>query len=1310
MPEAGKTPDVFRFGPFELSVETGELRNHGRRVGVGGQPIKVLTLLVKTPGKLVTREELQRQIWPGSSYGDFEAGLNAAVARLRAYLDDSATDPTYIETIPGRGYRFIATRQFRSDTNEFTAVDNVIPIVPTERKWTSLDRSPSKSAVEDNVNEGRGGDGAATPPSFKTTRYDTVPPLPQNFVPRPAELESLRQALLGDRENRQVALVALREMGGVGKTVLAQALCRDRDIQTAFPDGVIWIKVGQKPTEADLVNQMREAARVIGVSPQGFDTLDGSSKLLRSLLKDKIALLVLDDVWEAAPVYYFQPADDSRFCRLLFTTRDDEIAATVGARSHPLDLLDERLSRHLLAAYAAVEEKTLPQEADGILRECHGLPLALAMIGAMLRSKSPQHWADVLHNLRNADIDAIKIKFPNYAYPSLVAAIETSFNSLEDTERRCYLDFAVFPEDTAVSDSALEIAWGLDGKHVRQYKDRLVSLSLATRDDHGKIVLHDLQLDYVRSRAGSGLRDLHRRLLERYEKKCSNGWYSGPNDGYFFEHLAYHMREAGQPRDLRNLLFDYMWLEKRLHVSGVAALLGDFDIAAYGRFTKQARGMFPGRALNVPPWRIVERASAFSQHPLDVSGEEAIEPLRILQSALLLSAHVLAKDPKQLAGQLWGRLPQNKLDFRIAGLRNEARKSDNASLLPIYPSLTPPGGPLLRMFTGHTASVNGVAVTPDGTRIVSASEDQRLKVWELASGRELLTLGGHSSDVYAVAITPDGRYVVSASEDKSLRVWDLASGREVLTLRGHTSSITGVAITPDGRLAVSACWDQTLKVWDLQAGREIHSLKGHSRFISAVAVTPDGRFAVSASHDKTLKVWDLVTGLELRTLNGHSEWVSAVAITPDGTCVVSASGDQTLKVWKLENGQEIQTLVGHTKAVSAVAITPDGRCAVSGSYDQSLKVWDLVEGYELGTLGSHSHWVNAVAITPDGKRTVSGSVDMTLKVWEFAAGPGLRTQNGHSGGVGSVAVTTGGKRAVSASADMTLKVWHIGNGRVKHTLTGHGGRVNSVALVPDSNIALSASDDTTVKVWDISSGHLVQTLIGHTNTVRAVAVEPSGRFAVSGSRDQTVRVWDLVKGREIHKLTGHTGGVYTIALTPDGKWALSGSSDRTLKVWDLAGGRELFTLNGHTGRVTAVTVTPDGRRALSASRDRTVKLWDLASGRELDTLISASGFITQVAIIPGSELGTVISAPELITQVAISPDGELAVSGYSDKTLRVWKLASGTELAVFTLDAAPECCAFFPDAKSIVAGDADGTVHFFSFERPRAEWNPNFYE
>ena len=106
---AGEPPVLtrVRFGPFELFVESGELRKNGVRLKLSGQPIQVLSTLVASPGRVVTREELQHQLWPASSFGDFEKGLNAAVNRLRENLNDSAHDPKYIETIPGRGYRFI---------------------------------------------------------------------------------------------------------------------------------------------------------------------------------------------------------------------------------------------------------------------------------------------------------------------------------------------------------------------------------------------------------------------------------------------------------------------------------------------------------------------------------------------------------------------------------------------------------------------------------------------------------------------------------------------------------------------------------------------------------------------------------------------------------------------------------------------------------------------------------------------------------------------------------------------------------------------------------------------------------------------------------------------------------------------------------------------------------------------------------------------------------------------------------------------------------------------------------------------------
>ena len=124
MSEPRKTMGSMHFGPFELSTELSELRKHGKRLKLSGQAINVLLMLASNAGMLVTREELQRKLWPGDSFGDFEHGLNAAVNRLRETLGDSATDPTYIETVPRRGYRFIARVDQVPNTTDPTAPDN----------------------------------------------------------------------------------------------------------------------------------------------------------------------------------------------------------------------------------------------------------------------------------------------------------------------------------------------------------------------------------------------------------------------------------------------------------------------------------------------------------------------------------------------------------------------------------------------------------------------------------------------------------------------------------------------------------------------------------------------------------------------------------------------------------------------------------------------------------------------------------------------------------------------------------------------------------------------------------------------------------------------------------------------------------------------------------------------------------------------------------------------------------------------------------------------------------------------------------
>jgi WD40 repeat protein len=744
----------------------------------------------------------------------------------------------------------------------------------------------------------------------------------------------------------------------------------------------------------------------------------------------------------------------------------------------------------------------------------------------------------------------------------------------------------------------------------------------------------------------------HRRLAE----VLLAGWRAGERDRFTLSHLPAHLVAAGRSEVAYDLLIDYRFIRAKVEAGMVNELLDDYDLAV---------------------------ATAPTGHDPHV--------LALIQGALRLSAHALARDPAQLPSQLTGRLLARREMEIEKLLRQVCEQTKTPWLRPLKANLTAPGGPLVRTLAGHADVVAAVAITRDGRLVVSGSWDRTLKLWDLANGLELRTLAGHTGQVYAVAVTPDGRLAVSGSEDRTLKVWDLGNGVELHNLASHIEGVSAVAITPDGRLAVSGSYDNTLKVWDLATGTELCTLTGPTHGVPAVAVTTDGRLAVSGSGfwDPDLKVWDLATGTELRTLAGHEYGVPAVAVTPDGRLVISGSGDNTLKVWDLATGVELHTLVGHAHWVSAVAVTPDGRLAVSGSTDTTLKVWDLARGTELRSLAGHGEPVHAVAVTPDGRWAVSGSHDHTLKVWDLstalnadqASDAELHALAGfHTDVVYAVAVTPDGRQAISGSGDKTIKLWDLASGAEQRTLAGHGGSVYAVAVTPDGRhvVAGPGHPGCRLRVWDLATGAELRTLAGfHHDDVLAVAVTPDGRQAVSGSRDNNLKVCDLTDGTELHTLAGHHGSVHALAVTSDGRQAVSGSDDLSLKVWDLASGAELRTLAGHTHWVHAVAVTPDGQRVVSGSHDHTIKVWDLTNGIELRTL---AGHI------------------HWVHAVAVTPDGQWVVSGSHDHTIKVWDLTNGYLLACFEDDSSVVTCAVGPDNISVVAGDMSGRVHVLCLE------------
>ncbi|WP_300420534.1 hypothetical protein [Nostoc sp. S13] len=278
--------------------------------------------------------------------------------------------------------------------------------------------------------------------------------------------------------------------------------------------------------------------------------------------------------------------------------------------------------------------------------------------------------------------------------------------------------------------------------------------------------------------------------------------------------------------------------------------------------------------------------------------------LKLIQGALRLSAHILVADKRQLASQWHGRLLNQKMPEEIQALLAQIKQRTTTPwLCPLTPSLTPPGGRLLRTLNGHSDSVNAVAVTPNGQQVISASFDNTLKVWNLATGEEQFTLNGHSNSVNAVAVTPNGQQVISASFDNTLKVWNLATGEEQFTLNGHSNSVNAVAVTPNGQQVISASFDNTLKVWNLATGEEQFTLNGHSNSVNAVAVTPNGQQVISASDDNTLKVWNLATEKVIATFTGDSS-IYCCAVAPDGMTIVAGDASGRVHFLRLQGMRE----------------------------------------------------------------------------------------------------------------------------------------------------------------------------------------------------------------------------------------------------------------------------------------------------------------------------------------------------------------------------------------------------------------------
>jgi WD40 repeat protein len=264
----------------------------------------------------------------------------------------------------------------------------------------------------------------------------------------------------------------------------------------------------------------------------------------------------------------------------------------------------------------------------------------------------------------------------------------------------------------------------------------------------------------------------------------------------------------------------------------------------------------------------------------------------------------------------------------------------------------------LRYFKGHTDIVRSIAFSPDGKNlltgggIMSSKGDNTIRLWDVATAKQIKRIGQHAFEVHAVAFSLDGRTIASGGYDGQICLWDTASAtlRKCMTTRGYVFS---VAFSPDGTKLLTG---HTQEMFFLRS-------TGHGLGASG---SVDSATARKFAKDNVARLWDVATLKEVRQFDGHSSLVHTAAFSPDGRFVVLGTGnflgvgENTARLFEAATGKEIQQFKGHGFDVMAAAFTPDGRLVMTASIDGSTRLWEPATGKEICRL----------ILTADGTRIV----------------------------------------------------------------------------------------------------------------------------------------------------------------------------------------------------------------------------------------------------------------------------------------------------------------------------------------------------
>ncbi|MBI1310167.1 hypothetical protein GC176_02585 [bacterium] len=635
---------------------------------------------------------------------------------------------------------------------------------------------------------------------------------------------------------------------------------------------------------------------------------------------------------------------------------------------------------------------------------------------------------------------------------------------------------------------------------------------------------------------------------------------------------------------------------------------------------------------------------------------------------------------------------------------------------------------------GHVAPVLMGVFTPDGERAVTVSSDESVRLWDLATGKEIRQYNGHTGPLYCAAISGDGRTLVTGAQDNTLRLWDVPQPRPVLSLTGHQGVAGGLAISPDGNLVVSGAADKTVRLWNLSevsqsiaakkpqfaAGSDYSLRSGHREAVTAAAWRNDAAYFATGDADGRVLVWSPYLDVVQGGIGQHAGGVTGLAFPTNNQQLISTGGDGVIRFWQLPIPTK-RDLAGVTAAVTGIAIPTNQPTAIVGAADGTLRLFDVNsgqvarefpksdrlitsvavqpnnslicvaddvgrlrllnfgDGVERGSVAAHDKALSQVAFHPDNQRFATAGSEGTVKQWtidsiinqkEGEAPQPERLWEGLTGGATAIVYTANGASVFGAGKDRKIRQWKAADGALERTLEGHTGEVTELAVTPNGQQLLSASADKTLRVWNPADGSLVRS-IEHPTALRSVTVRSDSLRAAAFGDDGQVRVWDLATGVLLQSFESHAKDGTGVRWLSDGITLVSGAKDQSLVA---AKTSIIRAITPHGKSISDMAMYAGGGQVVTCSPDSSVVMTDVNSGNVVRKFEGLAG------------------EPKC---VATRADNQRVAAGTSDGKVFVWNAGNAQLLQTIEVGSPVTRLAYSPDNQKLAAVDEKNTLRIF---------------